>query len=341
MDMNSIRKLAREKMNGSCRVCPVCDGRVCAGEVPGMGGTGSGTSFKSSLKALEAVRLNTRLVHNVHHPRLGTNILGLSLALPLMVGPIGGIAFNLGDAVPESEYVDSVVGGAVESGIIAGVGDGAMMWIIEGGLEAIQRYNGVGIPFLKPWAIEEFEQKVIMSRKAGCSIIGSDLDGIGMITLRKMGRHIFAKDPAGLKEMADTVHRHGALFVIKGVMSVEDAVACVEAGVDGIIVSNHGGRVLDHTPGPAEVLPHIAAAVKGQIALLADGGVRSGVDILKMLALGAECVMIGRPYAVAAVGGAKAGVKLYTEHYAAQLEQAMIMTGCPDVRSAGRHLLFA
>lgn len=340
MDMITIRKIAREKAKGSCRVCPVCDGRICAGEVPGMGGSGTGASFKNSLSALAEIRLNTRLVHSVHNPVLHTTVLGLPLALPLMIGPIGGIAFNLGDAVPEEEYVDSIVGGAVASGIVAGVGDGAKMMIIEGGLAAIKTYKGLGIPFLKPWDAEEFEQKVIMSREAGCSVIGSDLDGIGMITLRKMGRHIYAKDAAGLKELADIVHKHGARFIIKGIMSVQDAVACVEAGVDGIIVSNHGGRVLDHTPGPAEVLPLIASAVKGHIALLADGGVRTGVDILKMLALGAECVMIGRPYAVAAIGGGQAGVKLYTEHYAAQLEQAMIMTGCPDVKQAGKHLLF-
>jgi isopentenyl diphosphate isomerase/L-lactate dehydrogenase-like FMN-dependent dehydrogenase len=86
-------------------------------------------------------------------------------------------------------------------------------------------------------------------------------------------------------------------------------------------------------------LPQIAGAVRGRLALLADGGIRSGVDILKMLALGAEAVFIGRPYAVAAIGGGAAGVELYTGQYRSQLEQAMIMTGCPSVALAGPHLL--
>ena len=340
MDMKEIREKARKLMNGSCRVCPVCDGRICSGEVPGMGGSGSGASFRNNVSALADVRLNTRLVHSVHNPKLETEFLGVKLDLPLMIGPIGGVAFNLGDAMPEAEYDEAIVDGAKESGIIAGVPDGALMSIIETALSYVARVGGHGIPFFKPWAAEEFDMKVGMGVKAGCTVVGSDLDGIGMITLRKMGRHVYAKDPAGLKEMADIAHKNGARFIIKGVMCVEDAVHCAEAGVDAIIVSNHGGRVLDYTPGTAEVLPGIAAAVKGRIGIIGDGGVRSGVDILKMLALGADCVMVGRPYSVAAIGGGKEGVKLYTKTYRDQLEQAMIMTGCNDVAQAGAHLLY-
>ncbi len=340
MDIKEIRDKARKLMNGACRVCPVCDGRLCSGEVPGMGGSGSGASFRNNVSALADVRLNTRLVHSVHNPRLESEFLGIKLDLPLMIGPIGGVAFNLGDAMPEADYAEAVVAGAKDSGIIAGVPDGALLSIIETALACVRKAGGHSIPFLKPWAAEEFDQKVAMSAQAGCTVVGSDLDGIGMITLRKMGRHVYAKDPAGLKEMADIAHKHGARFIIKGIMAVEDAVHCMEAGVDAIIVSNHGGRVLDFTPGTAEVLPAIAAAVKGRIGIIGDGGVRSGVDILKMLALGADCVMVGRPYAVAAIGGGAEGVKLYTELYREQLEQAMIMTGCQDVAQAGPHLLY-
>ena len=339
MEIKEIRDKARKLTQGVCRVCPVCDGHICSGEVPGMGGSGTGAAFRNNVAALGAIRLKTRLVHSVHNPKLETTILGIKLSLPLMIGPIGGIAFNLGNAVPEADYQAAVVDGAADSGIIAGVPDGAPMAIIEAGLACVQKRGGRGIPFFKPWAAEEFDMKVGMGAQAGCTVVGSDLDGIGMVTLRKMGRHVYAKDPKGLAEMADIAHKRKTRFIIKGIMSVEDATACVEAGVDGIIVSNHGGRVLDHTPGAAEVLPAIAAAVKGRIALIADGGVRTGVDVLKMLALGADCVMIGRPYAVAAIGGGAEGVGVYTTLYRDQLEQAMIMTGCLDVAQAGSHLL--
>ena len=114
-------------------------------------------------------------------------------------------------------------------------------------------------------------------------------------------------------------------------MSSEEAVACAEAGAKGIVVSNHGGRVLDGMAGTADVLPDIAAAVKGRITIFVDGGVRHGEDILKMLALGADAVLIGRPAAVAAVGGGAEGVKLLLDTLKRQLMDAMMITGTRDL----------
>ena len=114
-------------------------------------------------------------------------------------------------------------------------------------------------------------------------------------------------------------------------MSAEEAVACAEAGAKGIVVSNHGGRVLDGMAGTADVLPDIAAAVKGRITIFVDGGVRHGEDILKMLALGADAVLIGRPAAVAAVGGGAEGVKLLLDTLKRQLMDAMMITGTRDL----------
>jgi len=124
-------------------------------------------------------------------------------------------------------------------------------------------------------------------------------------------------------------------------MTVEDAKLAVEAGAGGIVVSNHGGRVLDHTPGTAEVLPEIAAAVKGKIKILVDGGIRSGADVLKMLALGAEAVLVGRPMAIAAVGGGKEGVTLLLNHYADQLKTAMIYAGCKSLGDVSSSVLYS
>jgi isopentenyl diphosphate isomerase/L-lactate dehydrogenase-like FMN-dependent dehydrogenase len=210
---------------------------------------------------------------------------------------------------------------------------------METGLACARRHGGRALAFIKPWAVSEIIQKMEMAAEAGCRVVACDLESIGLITLRQMGRPAYAKDARELAEIAGAAHRLGLKFVLKGVMSREDALAGLEAGVDGLVVSNHGGRVLDGTPGTAEVLPQIAGAVRGRLALLADGGVRSGVDILKMLALGAEAVFIGRPYAVAAIGGGAAGVDIYTGQYRSQLEQALIMTGCPGVAMAGPHLL--
>jgi 4-hydroxymandelate oxidase len=113
----------------------------------------------------------------------------------------------------------------------------------------------------------------------------------------------------------------------------------MDAGVDGIVVSNHGGRALDHTPGTADVLPSIVKEVDGKIAVLVDGGIRSGVDVLKMLAMGADAVLVGRPLAIAAVGGGAEGVRLQLEEYAAGLKVAMILTGCGSISKVSISIL--
>jgi isopentenyl diphosphate isomerase/L-lactate dehydrogenase-like FMN-dependent dehydrogenase len=339
MDLKEIRNTARSLTKGTCRVCPACDGRVCAGEVPGMGGAGSGASFRNNIAALAALRLAPRLIHSVRQPKTDIRILGLSLSLPLIIGPIGGISFNLGGAVSEEAYQRAIVDGAAQAGIIAGLPDAVVKEVMQIGLACARRQAGRGIPFIKPWEPEPFEEKMDLAAEAGCSVVGSDFDSIGLITLSRMGHPVYAKNRQELGRIVDMARRRSLKFLIKGIMDAEDARICLEAGVDGIIVSNHGGRVLDHVAGTAEVLPEIASAVKGRMALLVDGGIRSGVDILKMLALGADAVLIGRPYCIAAIGGGAEGVALCTGIYREQLEQAMVMTGCPDVAEAGSHLL--
>ncbi|NBO58171.1 MAG: hypothetical protein EBU73_04450 [Chitinophagia bacterium] len=98
-------------------------------------------------------------------------------------------------------------------------------------------------------------------------------------------------------------------FIVKGIMTGGDAEKAIDAGASAIVVSNHGGRVLDEMPGTARVLPAIAEKCKGKVPILVDGGIRSGQDAFKMLALGADFVLVGRPVAIAAVGAERAGVK--------------------------------
>lgn len=339
MDMKEVRTVARERMKGFCRVCAVCDGRACAGETPGMGGCGTGAAFRNNIAALQNVRLNMRLVHDVKAPGTATTVLGMELQLPVLAAPIGGVSFNMGGALTEEQYINAIVDGCKAAGTIGCTGDGVPPFIHESGFAAIKNAGGHGIPFIKPWDSAELEEKLDKAAATGCSVIGMDIDAAGLITLAKMGRPVSPKGPAELAAVVQRVHGMGLKFILKGVMTVEDAVAAAAAGCDAIVVSNHGGRVLDHTPGVAEVLPGIAASVKGRMDILADGGVRDGVDVLKLLALGADAVMIGRPYSVAALGGEAEGVELYTNTLRSQLTAAMVLTGCPSVQAAGMHLV--
>ncbi len=335
--MKEIYQNAKEMMKGFCRVCPVCNGKACAGEVPGMGGLGTGSSFTANLDALARFQFNMRVVHGVTEPDTTTEFLGKPLSMPVLAAPIGGVSFNMGGKVSEEDYIDAVVSGCRAVGTLGCTGDGVPEFLHAAGYAAIKKNDGAGIPFIKPWEDDEFFDKLKKAEESGADIFGMDIDAAGLVTLRKMGRPVSPKTVEQLKHIISSTSMK---FILKGVMTPDEALLAVEAGADAIVVSNHGGRVLDSSPGAADVLASIADAVKGQITILVDGGVRSGGDVLKLLALGADIVMIGRPVSVAAVGGLQPGVEAYFEKIKGELIQTMVLTGTANVREVGREILF-
>jgi len=128
-------------------------------------------------------------------------------------------------------------------------------------------------------------------------------------------------------------------LVIKGVLDPEDAREAARIGADGLVVSNHGGRQLDGVASGIAALPAVADAVGGRMTVLMDGGVRSGLDVLRALALGAKACLIGRAWAYALGAGGEAGVARMLEIMRQELRLAMSLTGCLDVRDAGPDLL--
>jgi len=128
-------------------------------------------------------------------------------------------------------------------------------------------------------------------------------------------------------------------IVVKGVLDAADARDAVKAGAQGLVVSNHGGRQLDGVKSSISALPRIAQAVGGDLEIYMDGGVRSGLDVLKALALGAKACFVGRPWAWALGAGGQPAVEKMLDILRAELAVAMILTGCTDVRDAGRSLL--
>lgn len=128
-------------------------------------------------------------------------------------------------------------------------------------------------------------------------------------------------------------------LVIKGILDPEDAVEAVRLGADGIVVSNHGGRQLDGVPSTARALPPIVDAVQDRLAVLADGGVRSGLDVVRMLALGARTVLLGRAWAYALAGGGERGVRHMLALVEAEMRVAMALTGATSVDRITRDIL--
>jgi len=175
-------------------------------------------------------------------------------------------------------------------------------------------------------------------RRAFGNIVGhvkgvEDMSSLGVWTAGQFDPRLSWADIEWIKK------RWGGKLVLKGILDAEDAQLAVDSGADAIVVSNHGGRQLDGVSSTAAALPRIAEAIGGQIPILADGGVRSGLDVVRMLALGADFVLLGRAwaYALAAAGGA--GVSHVLKLIDAEMRVAMALTGHVAVSEIGADTL--
>ncbi|HPI12971.1 MAG TPA: alpha-hydroxy-acid oxidizing protein [Spirochaetota bacterium] len=326
LSMEVIRVAARERFKKACYACKTCDGKDCATGVPGMGGAGTGASFRRNSEAFHGYKINTRVIHAVTHPDTSTTFFGTPLALPVMAAPITGSVTNMGGAMDELEYNRAVVQGCLEAGTIAFVGDGATPDKYKIGIQALHEASGAGVPIFKPRADN---REVMMRLEAAESInataVGMDIDAVVFKTMAMKNQAVGPKSPSDLRELIGSTR---APFILKGIMTARDALLAVESGAHGIVISNHGGRVLDEMAGTMDVLEEIVREVRGRTRIMIDGGFRTGVDVLKALALGADYVLIGRPIAIAAVGMGPRGVSFYLNSLRRELEQAMILTGC-------------
>jgi L-lactate dehydrogenase (cytochrome) len=128
-------------------------------------------------------------------------------------------------------------------------------------------------------------------------------------------------------------------IILKGILDPEDAGLALQTGIDGIVVSNHGGRQLDSVTSTIRALPKVVAAVQGRIPVFMDGGIRSGLDVLKALALGAKACFLGRAWAFALGAAGEPRVRNMLELLREELRVGMTLTGCTDVNRANSDLL--
>ncbi len=324
MDYNEVLENARRVLTPKCRVCPVCDGRACRGEVPGPGGKGSGSTFVRNADKLAQVALVLDTLYEDRGQDTSCEIFGKKFAMPVFAAPVGGMKLNYGSDIGEGEMAARFLEGAKNAGTAAFTGDAPDTPFCNA-LDAIKKCGGIGIPTIKPWAMPQALSYIAEAVAAGAMAVSMDVDAAGLVNVKLRGKSVYPKSVADLHRLAAAAGK--TPFIVKGVMSVKGALKALEAGCAGIVVSNHGGRVLDCGQSTAEVLPAIAEAVKGHMTIFADGGVRSGLDVFKMLALGADAVLIGRPVAVAAFGGGAEGVELYFKKIQSELAGAMLMTG--------------
>lgn len=336
MDLDTLRTKARERLRPFCRVCRECDGEACAGEMPGLGGTGSGSSFKNNIKALAGQKLNLRTLHKAGNPETQFTFFDKILSAPIMAAPITALAMQTGGQLGDEEWANAVVAACQEAGTIAWTGDGPDPVHFQSGIDALKKAGAQGVPVIKPRENKVVLEYIRRAEEAGAAAVGMDVDAAGIINMKLKGQPV---GPKSREELREIIESTSLPVILKGIMTPDEAALAAEVGAAGIVVSNHGGRVLDHTPGTAEVLPEIASQVSGRMMVIVDGGIRSGVDVLKMLALGADAVLIGRPLIVGAAGGGAEGVAFIINKIISEMKVAMILTGCSTLSDISNEIL--
>ena len=234
-------------------------------------------------------------------------------------------------------YNDVLVRACAAAGIAAFTGDGTDPNVMTQATRAIAAAGGMGVPTIKPWDIDTIRAKMEQARQSGCFAVAMDVDAAGLPFLKNRNPPAGSKSVEELREIVGILNKP---FIVKGVMTVKGALKAREAGAAAIVVSNHGGRVLDQCPATAEVLPEIVSALHGSsMVVLVDGGIRTGTDIFKALALGADGVLIARPFVTAVYGGGEEGVRLYIEKLAGELADAMQMCGARTLADIGPEMV--
>lgn len=342
--VEDVRDTARKRLKGICAAYPACDGnfdKICQreayGKPIGFGGAGQGFSFRANVQSLADLKLRMRLVGEHKEPDTRTTFLGIPLDFPVMAASTAGIE-KYNNVIREIDFCRSVVNGSREAGTLGWRGD---TWFYtpedNPALTVLRQEKGGGIPIFKPRSQDVLKRLIHLAEEAGCPAVGVDLDGCGSTIMARHGQPVFRKSSKDLRELTNYT---SLPFICKGIMDPDDAEACAEAGAAVISVSNHGGRVLDCTPGVAEVLPEISTRLNGQVLITADGGVRTGYDVLKLMGLGADAVLLGRDIIRAAVGGGTLGVRLHLEHIQKVFKKAMFMTGVNTIDQIDRSILY-
>ena len=337
MTYQEVLEAARKCSGPFCKACPVCNGRACKNTMPGPGAKGSGTVAIRNYDAWQEVCLNMDTICENGPVDTRFTLFGQTYDLPVFAGPVGAVKLHYGDKFTDLEYNDLLVPACVQAGIAAFTGDGTDPAVFTAAAQAIGRNGGKGIPTVKPWDRETLFGKLDQAKASGAQMFAMDIDAAGLPFLKGL------TPPAGSKtvaELREIVEYAGVPFLLKGIMTVKGARKALEAGAAGIVVSNHGGRVQDGVPATAEVLPAIAEAVKGQMVVMVDGGIRSGVDVCKALALGADACILARPYVTAVYGGGAEGVKVLTQKLKGELADTMAMCGVHSLAEISRDLIF-
>lgn len=333
MNYNEILAAARDCVGPYCKACPVCNGKACGNTMPGPGCKYPGNVAARNYDKWQEICVNMDTLCPNAEPDVSFELFGHKFAAPIFAAPLGAIDMHYGPKYKDQQYNSILVKVAAEYGLMALTGDGVDPSIMLSAVEDMKKVGGIGCPTIKPWNKEAVFAKLDALNEAGIFAAAMDVDGAGLPFLKAMNPNAGSKS---VDEMKDIVSYAKMPFIIKGIMTVAGAEKAVESGAAAIVVSNHGGRVQGGVPSTAEVLPAIAQAVKGKITILVDGGIRSGVDVFRAIALGADGVLIGRPLLPMIYAAGEEGFKVYMDKIIGELKSTMTMCGAASLKDITR-----
>jgi isopentenyl diphosphate isomerase/L-lactate dehydrogenase-like FMN-dependent dehydrogenase len=301
-----------------------------------MGAAESAATMRRNQRVLGHYLFRQRIFHDIVDPDLTIELFGRKLPLPAMVAPVGSF---------------SLIGDDAERQVAEGAGlRGAMMFVSHAAkFDARDWAKATKTPLVFMGYLSRGREAVLEQAKyaeeLGFAAVGITMDVVMPVKLRdevplstkdgkpRRGQRASLKDIEWLKQ------RVSLPVVIKGIMGAADARDAVAAGADALIVSNHGGRILDFNRAAIEALPEVVDAVGKHATILLDSGVRSGGDIIKARALGAKAVLVGRPVGWGVGAAGADGVARVLDLLSEEMRRVLTMTGTPSIDAVSQSIL--
>jgi len=319
------------------------------------GGAGDELTLRDNRDAWNRLRLRPRVLVDVSKRDLSTSALGLSLPHPIILAPTAAHQLAHPDAERATARGAAAAGALMTLSTISSL----PMEEVASAAPGAPRWFQLYAPEDRGACRDLVERAVAAGYRAIAITVDLPVPGnrerdIGNRFEVILGAHLPPSEPTGESGLVllptmdwdelDYVRSICPIpLIAKGILRADDALRAVEAGCEGIWVSNHGGRQLDTAITSAEALPEIASAIGERALLVADGGVRRGIDVLKAIALGADLVAVGRPGLWGLAVDGSAGVQRVLEILREELSRSMALTGCrnlseitPDLVALGR-----
>ncbi len=294
-------------------------------------------TFRRNPRAFHQYLFRQKIFHDVSEPDVSIELFGYKLPTPAITAPVGSfILFGKDTERQVAEGTDRA---------------GAMMFVSQAAKFNPKDWRDadksplVFIAYMNRGR-EEVSEYAKLSEGLGFAAVGITMDTVRPVKIGdevplstkdgkpRRGHKSTTKDIEWMKQQVSLP------VVVKGIMGADDARAALNAGADALVVSNHGGRILDFNRAALEALPEVVDAIGGKIPVLLDSGIRSGGDIVKALALGAKAVLVGRPVAWGVGAFGARGVERVFTIFTEEMQRVLTMTGVARVRDVGKSILF-